>query len=212
MIRRQALIVTLGILFLQNSVCSQDTLTVLFMYGSKPKREYKDSENKYFGGIHGGHVHIRYRDSVYDFGPYNGFHVFAHKKKLKGEFSSHPDAGFNHNGSQTLLEIQVLISQSQTTILDSVLNQYVSHTPYDYAFIGYRCASNVADILGKIGVICEYGFRRTRRKYFYPKILRTELLLLAEEKNWYWKHSTGRMERKWEKDKPKVRKLIEQKE
>lgn len=189
---------------------SQDTLTLLFVYGSKPNKGYKETESKYFGGIHGGHVNIRYRDSVYDFGPYQDFHVFAHKRNIAGKFSSSEDRGFSHNNFQRQLEIRIPLNHSQVLKLHEVLNNYVNQTPYDYAFIGYRCASNVADILGQIGVIKAHGFRKTRRKYFYPKILRTKLIPIARENGWYWRYSDGREERKWEKDKPRIRKQLAQ--
>jgi hypothetical protein len=42
------------------SIQAQDSvyLKVHFLYGSKPKKRYQDSEPKWFGGILGGHVGI----------------------------------------------------------------------------------------------------------------------------------------------------------
>lgn len=70
--------------FAQNS----SSVKVYFLYGSKPARDSRNTESKYFGGIHGGHVSIGIDSSVVGFGPYNGFHIFAHRKNLKAIFSS----------------------------------------------------------------------------------------------------------------------------
>ena len=71
---------TLMMFYTKFSICNNYFIKVHFLYGSKPKKEYKKTESKWFGGIHGGHVEIEINDTVYGFGPYKKFHYIAHKK------------------------------------------------------------------------------------------------------------------------------------
>ncbi|MDJ1468511.1 hypothetical protein QNI19_10730 [Cytophagaceae bacterium DM2B3-1] len=57
-------------------------IKVHFLYGSKPKKEFKFLEKKWFGGMHGGHVSIETDSVVTGFGPKGKFHVFGNRKKL----------------------------------------------------------------------------------------------------------------------------------
>jgi hypothetical protein len=57
-------------------------IKVHFIYGSKPKRSYKTTEQKVFGGLHGGHVSIQFDTMDYGFEPKNfPVHIFARKKE-----------------------------------------------------------------------------------------------------------------------------------
>lgn len=56
----------------------KDSVLVLFVYGSKPLAA---NEEKWFGGIHGGHVSVQYKDKFISFIPNNGFHYFSKKKE-----------------------------------------------------------------------------------------------------------------------------------
>src|SRR5687767_6451451 len=44
-----------------------DTIKLNFLYGSVPSKGYKESEEKLFGGIKGGHVNIEANGKVLDF-------------------------------------------------------------------------------------------------------------------------------------------------
>ena len=62
-------------------------IKVHFVYGSKPKSAYKKTENKIFGGIHGGHVYLEVNKKIISFGTNNGkWHVFQHKNKSAGKY------------------------------------------------------------------------------------------------------------------------------
>ena len=50
-------IFSLFIVIICHNLCAQDTLRVLFVYGSKPNSK---GEVKKFGGIHGGHISLQY--------------------------------------------------------------------------------------------------------------------------------------------------------
>ncbi len=52
-------------------------LKVHFLYGSRPLKEYQDTEKKWFGGILGGHVGIEGDSNrIINFLPSGSFHVF----------------------------------------------------------------------------------------------------------------------------------------
>ncbi len=72
------------------SFAQSDTLfiKVNFLYGSKPLKEFKNSETKHFGGIHGGHVSLELDNLDYSFGTSGTFHIFAHKKRRSEIMSS----------------------------------------------------------------------------------------------------------------------------
>src|SRR6476659_2148020 len=69
--------------FLLFPAISQDTLKVNFLYGSKPKWDYRDTEKSWFGGVLGGHVGIE-GDSgkILNFINKGNFHVFSNKNNM----------------------------------------------------------------------------------------------------------------------------------
>ncbi len=74
------------------------------------------------------------------------------------------------------------------------------NAPYDYAFLGMRCAASAQDVLGQIGVVKKRKRLKNIYTTFYPKKLRKRLLKQATEKNYKIISHQGRPTRKWEKD------------
>ena len=71
------------------------TITVHFLYGSKPAKKYKKAESKWFGGIHGGHVGIETdSNNILNFVPTGSIHIFHHKKEFHGGFRIHRHSNF----------------------------------------------------------------------------------------------------------------------
>jgi hypothetical protein len=71
---------------------AQDTayLKVHFLYGSKPLKKFRDTEQKWFGGILGGHVGIEGdSDRIVNFLPSGKFHWFAKKNELHSTYAIH---------------------------------------------------------------------------------------------------------------------------
>jgi hypothetical protein len=66
-----------AVIFLSKSLFSQQTITVHFLYGSKPAKGNKNAETKWFGGKKGGHVTIETGDSIVGFQPGGKCHVFG---------------------------------------------------------------------------------------------------------------------------------------
>lgn len=68
-------------------------IKVNFLYGSKPKRKFKETEVKSFGGLHGGHVSVQVGDTDYGFGPtVMPVHIFP-KRRRKSVFEARESPG-----------------------------------------------------------------------------------------------------------------------
>lgn len=187
---------------------SQDStsINVRFLYGSKPKKEFKNEEFKWFGGKLGGHVGIETApDSVLNILPHNGLHIFARKSDFHSKFYYHTvDQIWSIFGGNPLtaktVSITIPISISQKDLLDSISNAYINSPPYDYAFIGMRCGASTYEILAQLEILKPYGHRKTYWKIFYPRRLRKRVIKLALKNNWEIKRTKGTTKRKWEKD------------
>jgi hypothetical protein len=188
-----------SIFLLSNAVChSQDTVKLLFVYGSKPKVK---QEQKWFGGIHGGHVSVQYQKGFASFVPNGKFHVFRHKKDLHSKFvlESGEQFVYDTSGSRYMI-VSVPVTKAQRQTLDSVIAKRLEKSPYDYAFMGMRCASSAYELLSTAGILPSLSQRGMIKKYFYPKKLRKKVLSLAKENHWSTYYRPGRTSRKWEKD------------
>ncbi|MFN0031272.1 MAG: hypothetical protein ACKVOR_03835 [Flavobacteriales bacterium] len=188
---------------------AEDTtwVKVHFLYGSKPLKQYSESESKWFGGVLGGHVGIEIdSNSILNFVPNEGLHWFAHKKLFRSRFALHSFHGFYSmfSGSADSVKkaiVYVPLTTAQKLALDSISQAYLQQTPYDYAFVGMRCGAAAYHILAQLGILPEYSYRRTHLKIFYPRKLRTPLFKKARENNWFIELAEGSSKRKWDRDK-----------
>jgi hypothetical protein len=191
-------------LFLSNYFFAADSLFVKvhFVYGSKPKRAFKETELKQFGGIHGGHVYLEVNQKIISYGTNNGkWHIFPHKSKSAGKYRVDKDLKWHGDtGKLKITTIIIPITKEQLLKFKEVEESYFEKTPYDYAFLGMRCAAGAYDVLDKAEV-CSHKTRwRIISKNFYPKRLRVKLLKRAKNENWQVLKQNGRATRKWEKD------------
>ena len=194
--------------FICRAAYSQDTtfIKVHFLYGSKPLKKYKDTEQKWFGGVLGGHAGIEGdEDKVINFLPSGKFHWFAKKGNKHSAYAVHTVSSFYailggspDNVKKAIVHIPVTKQQKQK--FDSIAAAYVTQTPYDYAFIGMRCGAATYDILGQLNILPAYNYGKTYRKIFYPKKLRRRLFKKATENGWLIVKQPGSPRRKWEKD------------
>ena len=194
----------LSFLFSFSSALAEDTLVlkVHFIYGSKPKKEFKHTEHKIFGGIHGGHVYMETNNKIVSFGTNNGtWHIFPHKSKTAGKYRVDKNLNWhNDTAKQQLTTVYIPITAQQYIDFKIAEKKYYECTPYDYAFIGMRCAAGGYDMLMKAG-ICKkkkrFGIITTN---FYPKRLRVKLLHRAQKEKWLVTKIEGRNTRIWERD------------
>ncbi len=192
--------------FIVSSIYAQDTLKVCFLYGSKPKKQFREEEKKWFGGKLGGHVGLGIdTNHILNFLPSGQFHVFSSKTDRHSYFATHQLKNFwqifSTNSEETKkATFYIPLDHYQKILFDSLKESYLSETPYDYAFFGMRCASSTYEILAQIDVLKKYSKGKTIRKIFYPKRLRKRLFKLSKQNNWKINLSEGTSRRKWEKD------------
>jgi hypothetical protein len=178
---------------------SQDTLKLNFLYGSKPAKDFKDSESKVFGGLKGGHVNIEVKGKVLDFMP--GKNPLFPK-------NSNPSGGFQLNQSvywdtvaSKWITILIPVSNNQMKQLETIFDNYSQKTPYDYAIFGMRCAAASYDVLSEIGLVKKIDNNKNVLKNFYPKLFRKRMLKWAKNNGFTILYHQGKSSRKWEKDK-----------
>lgn len=184
---------------------SQDSIKVQFIYGSRPLKEFKDTEKKWFGGILGGHVGIEgYSGKFYSFEITGKNKIFngkknnsAYKIEAADEFWSVMETKEDNIKTATII---VPISQQQRQKFDSITSAYSKQVPYCYAVFGMRCGASTYDILAQMNLFPRYSRFRTSMKIFYPRRLRKRLLAKAEQNNWTILKKEGTPKRKWEKD------------
>jgi len=182
------------------------SITVYFLYGSTPRKEYMTTEINWFGGKLGGHVGIGLTDdSLISFVPRGSLPSFAKKTNRRSAFTIDSKESFysmfgTPGAEVKKMTIRIPISNEQKRIFDSLTVAYLAHTPYDYALFGMRCGAAGYDILAHMGIVKRYGYRKTYMKIFYPRRLRRRLLKKARKNNWFVKSEQGTARREWEKD------------
>lgn len=176
-------------------------IKVHFLYGSKPKKKYKKTEKPWFGGIHGGHVSIEVDGFVVGFVPMKSLHVVTKNYNKHSVFVSEPLTRWaSDTATLKYTTITIPVSRAQLDSLHKIHKSYLQQTPYDYAFIGMRCAAATYDILGQIGIVEWVPNTKNTFKNFYPKLLRKKMLKLAAQRGYKVHRQQGRKTRKWERD------------
>jgi hypothetical protein len=184
---------------------SQQYIQVHFLYGSKPKKEYRKTEPKWFGGMLGGHVGVETdSNQVVNFIPKGKSHFFANKKDKHSAYTIHSRESFweimDNNGNVKKLTVVIPVSDNQKAKLDSVHKTYLAKSPYDYALFGIRCGAATYDVLAQAGILKPFSRNATVMKIFYPKKVRKKLIRLATKHQWQMIRVEGSTKRKWEKD------------
>lgn len=180
-------------------------LKVHFLYGSKPIKKYKPTEEKWFGGILGGHVGIESSDdSVLNFLPKGKFHLFEKSGEKHSTYAIHSNeqfysilSGKADSVKKAIVYIPVSIDQKRE--FDSLSLAYLTSTPYDYALFGMRCAAAAYDILQQLDIVPDYPSDQLIFKIFYPRKLRKQLFKKARQNHWTIVKQAGSARRKWEK-------------
>lgn len=181
-------------------------MKVHFLYGSRPLKEYQDTEKKWFGGILGGHVGIEADSNrIINFLPSGSFHIFKKGSDRHSTYAAHNENSFYailggdpDSVKKAIVYIPVTAQQKQQ--FDSIAAAYLAQTPYDYALFGMRCGAAAYEILGQLAILKSYSRKKTAKKIFYPKKLRKRLLKKAAANGWTIERQEGSHKRKWEKD------------
>lgn len=189
-------------LLVKSQTDSTHFIKVHFLYGSKPLKKYKNkTEMKYFGGMHGGHVTIEVDSIDYGFSPSGRVHMISHPRKHHSQY----DGKHTHNQppypkGYKVVTFIIPLTEEQHTQIQKIETNYCAQPPYDYAFIGMRCAASAEDILGQLGIVRKKKRLGNVFGTFYPKKLRKRMFKLAAKNNYKIVTQEGRPTRKWEKD------------
>jgi hypothetical protein len=183
-----------------------DILRVHFLYGSRPSRLHRHTEKKWFGGILGGHVGLQLNEEpVLHFMHVGKFHLFPRRSHLHAAFRLNNTDDFYrfHGGAPSevkKLAIDIPVSPKQKEEFLKIREAYLRKPPYDYAFLGMRCASAAYEILAQLGIAKQHGSAIIAIRIFYPRILRRYLLKNASTNGWNLARTSGTTRRKWDKD------------
>jgi len=177
-------------------------IRVNFLYGSRPLREFRATEKKVFGGLHGGHVTIQVGDLDYGFRrtTTQRTHIFPRKKRASVFVSRALNGQRRYSADRKTVTFLIPVTNQQLASLEQIHAAYCDSTPYDYAFFGMRCAAATQEILGKIGVLKERNRFFSAAMAFYPKSLRKRVFRLARKNNYEIIRTEGRVTRRWERD------------
>lgn len=199
----KALIILFFSVFVWEAYSQADSSAVIkvrFLYGSRPKRKFKDTEFKSFGGLHGGHVSIQVGDMDYGFGPtMMPVHMFPKRRRQSVFEARELQGGERYSTGNKTVTFVIPVSSKQLAALDSIHKAYCQTPPYDYAFFGMRCAAATQDILALTGIVKRKSRMATILTTFYPKRLRKRLFTLAKNKSYEVRRTEGKGTRKWEK-------------
>ncbi len=189
------------LLFTVSSFGQTKSINVYFLYGSKPAKGFERIEKKRFGGINGGHVSIGVDKEIIGFGPVGKFHIFPKKNQWHSGFRTESLASFmNDTVGDKYTVITIPVTNDQYKKLKDIHNGYCSAPPYDYAFMGMRCAAASYDVLSQIGLLKTKKKTGIVTRYFYPRRLRHKMLREAKEKGYKVHQQPGYKSRKWERD------------
>lgn len=176
-------------------------IKVYFLYGSRPAKCCKSTEKRLFGGINGGHVSIGVDDEIIGFGPVGKFHFISRKKQCHSGFRCEPQESFNLDSvGKKYVVITIPVSDEQYAKIKDIHNRYQAETPYDYAFMGMRCAAASYDVLSQIGLLEMKPRTTIALQIFYPRRLRRRMLKIAEERGYKIERKEGSQSRVWERE------------
>lgn len=195
------ILLSLFLLFSLSLAAQNHTVKVYFLYGSKPHKCCKASEGKWFGGLHGGHVSLGVDNEVIGFGPKGKFHVFANDKNRHSAFGVEKLKNFVADTvGHKYVVLTIPLTTEQYKKVKEIHSNYINETPYDYAFMGMRCAAASYDILSQIGILKKRSKASMIWNMFYPRRLRRKMLKLAKEKGYEVHSQKGSTSRIWERD------------
>ncbi|MBC5775381.1 hypothetical protein H8S95_14975 [Pontibacter sp. KCTC 32443] len=203
------LVFILTLCLLGQAALAQDStfIKVHFLYGSKPHPKYKNVEEKWFGGVLGGHVGIEAGSSnqILNFVRKGKFHWFPNKRNPHSTYIHLSEEMFydlykTSSDSIKRAIVYIPITTQQKQQLANISTAYLNQTPYDYALTGMRCAAATYEILAHLNIVPAYTQPKTATKILYPKKLRTKLFALASTNNWKVEKHEGSVKRIWDRD------------
>jgi hypothetical protein len=173
-------------------------IVVHFIHGSIPKEDCS-YQKKRLGGYLGGHIEIEVNNFVYGF-LYDTLPMnYIPKSTFNSKFEKRGFEVWNELiANDKITSIEIPTDKKQTKELEILLNKYWNKAPYDYSFLGQRCASSTAKILSDIGIINKFSNQESIIAFYYPKLLRRTMIKYAEKNNYKIKNKSGIDCHNWE--------------
>jgi hypothetical protein len=176
-------------------------LKVFFRYGSIPEIGYEHVEYEETGGLEGGHVSLGIDSLEIGFTNINHIHTFPSKSEPNGIFYWEYLKDFEDQVSdKKYITFLVPLTEDQYLRLKSILMANIDNPPYDYAFLGMRCASAAYDVLSQIGLFELKSRTANILSNFYPRLFRRKMFELARKNDYTVMRIKGRKTRIWEGD------------
>ena len=204
-----------------------DSIRILCLYGSIPAKGFEKKEPMYgpnnlfnrLAKMHGGHVAIEIApDKALSFQPlhYTGIARSGHLTNRSNSknfnscfrlYTAHRAWTVLGNYYDNLDSLRratfvIPITAAQKKRLDSIATAYTHNTPYDYSFLGMRCASASYEVLAAAGIVTEY-----KRNFWYNifttrrfRYVLYKQYLQNKDKGWRLYTCKGSQSRDWEKD------------
>lgn len=178
----------------------ENSLIIHFIYGSKPKQEFRDVEEKIPGGLLGGHIFIQCGENYYGFESVNRkkIHLFPRKKFNSIYTKEHISNWTSNHNHEKILSIELPVETRTLNKIYYLLEKFHQKTPYDYAVMGMRCASSTYQVLSEAGF---FPFASNFKSMFlipYPAVLRKKVLRIARSNSYKIKIQSGSSRRIWE--------------
>ncbi|MEO7265589.1 MAG: hypothetical protein ABIW38_11780 [Ferruginibacter sp.] len=181
------------------STYAQREIAIHFLYGSTPAKGYSAIEKKRFGGKKGGHVTLETGDSIIGFQPKGTCHIIGKKQYCNGYFRADSKTKWEADTvGNKYSSIIIPLTEEQYSKLKTTIDNYLQKAPYDYAFLGMRCAAATYDVLEDASVVRKRSHLSKWTAFFYPQLLRRQMLKMAKENNYAILKHSGRKSRVWE--------------
>jgi hypothetical protein len=178
---------------------AQREIAIHFLYGSTPAKGFAKTEKKRFGGKKGGHVTLETGDSIIGFQPKGTCHIIGKKQYCNGYFRADDKTKWKADTvGNKYATILIPLTEEQYSKVKSTVDNYLQKAPYDYAFLGMRCAAATYDVLEDAGVVKKRSHLSKWTAFFYPQLLRRQMLKMAKENNYAIVKHEGRKTRSWE--------------
>ncbi len=183
------------------TLCFSQQIAIHFLYGSTPAKGFEKTEKKRFGGKKGGHVTLETGDSIIGFQPKGTCHIIGKKKYCNGYFRADDKIKWKADTvGNKYASIIIPLTEEQYSQVKTTVDNYLQKAPYDYAFLGMRCAAATYDVLEEVGVVKKRSRISKWTAFFYPQLLRRQMLKMAKENNYAIVKNPGKKSRSWEKE------------
>lgn len=198
---RQLLLLFL-LLFPLAGYSQPDSVRVVILHGSRPKKQFKKEEYKMLGGMLGGHVVLQVDSLVYGYNFHSRHvHPFARQRRSKMAGIMEKDEAaetLRRWKGQAVTIITVPVTPQQKARVFHIADSLHRAPAFDYAFFGMRCAATAHYLLGETGAVKKTKHFGSIVKAFHPKQLRRKLVRIAERKKYRIETQPGSPRRKWE--------------